>query len=73
MDLYRERIDARTQDGDKNTKTRDDDQIDRNLRIMAVSGERQEIFRIAREGKIGSQVAQKLVRELDLLELRYKL
>jgi Na+/H+ antiporter len=72
MDLYRERIDLRSHEDGAGIEARRTDRIDRDLRLVAVRAERDEIFRIARDGQIGSGIAQKLIRELDLLELRYK-
>ena len=72
MDLYRERIDVRSQQGRTASEARMSDRIERDLRLAALGAERDEIFRIARDGQIGSATAQKLIRELDLIEIRYK-
>lgn len=72
MDLYRERIETRSHDDAGASMVRKLDRIDRDLRLAAVGAERREIFRLARERRIGSETAHKLVRELDLLEVRYK-
>jgi CPA1 family monovalent cation:H+ antiporter len=47
-------------------------QVDRDLRLAGLKAERDAIFRLARDRAIGSAVAQKLIRELDLLEIRYR-
>jgi CPA1 family monovalent cation:H+ antiporter len=70
MDLYRERIESRGTDGARADQRLD--RIERDLRLAGVRAERDVIFRLARERRIGSAVAQKLIRELDLLEVRYK-
>ncbi|WP_420136936.1 Na+/H+ antiporter [Sphingomonas sp.] len=72
MDLYRERIDVRSQEGRSLSEARQHERIERDLRLAALAAERSEIFRLARAGEIGSAIAQKLIRELDLLEIRYK-
>ncbi|WP_445191517.1 hypothetical protein ACT009_13170 [Sphingomonas sp. Tas61C01] len=53
-------------------EARRQDCVERDLRLIAIRAERDEVFRIVRERELGSAVAQKLVRELDLLEARYK-
>ena len=72
MNLYRNRIDARSQEGDAAALARQNETIERRLRIAAVKAERRTIFRMLRARKIGSETARKLVRELDLLEARYE-
>lgn len=72
MDLYRERIDSRAQDGGPQGQMQLYAQIDRDLRLAGLKAERDTIFRLARDRAIGSAVAQKLIRELDLLEIRYR-
>ncbi|WP_294330775.1 Na+/H+ antiporter [uncultured Sphingomonas sp.] len=72
MDLYRERIDSRTQDGGLQGQMQVYARIDRDLRLAGLKAERDTIFRLARDRAIGSAVAQKLIRELDLLEIRYR-
>lgn len=72
MDLYRERIDVRNQEGRSSSEARHHERIERDMRLAALAAERSEIFRMSRGGEIGSATAQKLIRELDLLEVRYK-
>ncbi|SDA16799.1 Na+/H+ antiporter [Sphingomonas sp. NFR15] len=72
MDGYRERIESRAGDGDARHEARASERIERDLRLAAVQAEREQIVRIARERRIGSELASKLMRELDLLEVRYK-
>ncbi|WP_419816997.1 Na+/H+ antiporter [Glacieibacterium sp.] len=72
MEVYRERIESRGLDGQAAQANRRTDRIERDLRLAAIGAERDEIFRIAKERQIGSETANKLVRELDLLEVRYK-
>ncbi|WP_206364953.1 Na+/H+ antiporter [Sphingomonas panacis] len=72
MDGYRERIESRAADGDLRNEARASERIERDLRLAAVQAERDQIARIARDRGIGSELANKLMRELDLLEVRYK-
>ena len=72
MDLYRERIDSRIQQSGDTRETRQYARIERDLRLAALKAERDTIFELARHRSIGSQIAQKLIRELDLLEVRYR-
>ena len=72
MDLYRERIESRSYQGKEAREARRNDLIERDLRLAGLQAERDEIFRLARDREVGSETAQKLVRELDLLEVRYK-
>lgn len=72
MDGYRERIESRAADGDLRHEASASERIERDLRLAAVQAERDQIVRIARDRGIGSELANKLLRELDLLEVRYK-
>lgn len=71
MDLYRQRIESRQGNAEDKASVRMLEQIERELRLAALKAERTEIFRMVRRRKLGSEVARKLVRELDLLEARY--
>ena len=71
MDFYRDRIDHQaTATQDKDIRVRDEI-IERKLRLAALRAEREEIFRRVRKREIGSEVARKLIRELDLAEARF--
>jgi CPA1 family monovalent cation:H+ antiporter len=72
MDLYRDRIEARSQEGEAAEAARREQGIERELRLAGLKAERAAIFRSARERNLGSATAAKLVRELDLLEARYR-
>lgn len=72
LDLYRDRIEARSREGEAATLTRQSETIERTMRIAAVRAERTAIFHMLRTRQIGSSTARKLVRELDLLEARYE-
>ena len=72
MDLYRERIEARSQEGEAAEAARREYGIERELRLAGLKAERAAIFRSARERRLGSASTSKLVRELDLMEARYR-
>jgi CPA1 family monovalent cation:H+ antiporter len=72
MDLYRERIDSRIQQSGDTRETRRYARVERDLRLAGLKAERDAIFEMARSRSIGSAIAQKLIRELDLLEIRYR-
>ena len=72
MDLYRDRIESRRLHGDDVQDARRADIAGRDLRLAALKAERDAIFRMARNRRIGSATTRKLVQELDLQELRYK-
>lgn len=72
MDFYRTRIEARSREGEAATLTRESEDAERRMRLAAVKAERTVIFRMLRTQQIGSQTADKLVHELDLLEARYE-
>jgi CPA1 family monovalent cation:H+ antiporter len=71
MDLYRQRIERSGREGDERENAKKLERIDRDLRLVALKAEREEIFRLARQHQLGSEVTRKIVRELDLLEARY--
>jgi len=48
------------------------DQAERALRLAALQAERGEIFSLARHFQISDETSRKLVRELDLIEARYR-
>ncbi|HEX7858073.1 MAG TPA: Na+/H+ antiporter [Sphingobium sp.] len=72
MDLYRERIDSRIQQSGDTSETRRYALVERDLRLAGLKAERDAIFDMARSRSIGSTLAQKLIREIDLLEVRYR-
>jgi len=71
MDHYRDRIESRAGTAETNALGRRSEEIERNLRIAALRAERTQIFRMVRKRELGSELARKLIRELDLLEARY--
>ncbi|WCT75096.1 Na+/H+ antiporter [Sphingomonas naphthae] len=72
MDLYRDRIESRSQGAEASAEARLQDRLERDLRLVGLKAERDALFQLARERQVGSSVAQKIIRELDLLEARYR-
>jgi monovalent cation/hydrogen antiporter len=72
MEVYRQRIDARLQTPEASAMNHRIDQIERQLRVAGLNAERDEIFRMTRERQLDSESARKIVREIDLLEARYR-
>jgi CPA1 family monovalent cation:H+ antiporter len=48
------------------------DQAERALRLAGLEAEREEIFKLARQARISDATSRKLVREIDLVESRYR-
>jgi Na+/H+ antiporter len=48
------------------------DQAEGALRLAALQAEREEVFNLARHFRISDETSRKLVRELDLMEARYR-
>ena len=71
-DFYRARIAEQSQDGEDAERARQVLGVERQLRVAALQAERDEVSRRVRERQLGSEARQKLVRELDLLEARYR-
>jgi CPA1 family monovalent cation:H+ antiporter len=71
MDDYRERIAGTKATGEEAAQLRKADDIEKALRLVAIRAERDEIFRLNREGQLPDDLARKLVRDVDLLETRY--
>lgn len=70
MDFYRERIESRSQG--LSEARREEEQLVRDFQLVGVSAEREALVELARTRAIGSEVARKLIRELDLSEARYR-
>ncbi|AHE54649.1 Na+/H+ antiporter [Sphingomonas sanxanigenens] len=71
MDMYRDRIERHDIDTPDQPSFREIERIERELRLAGLKAERTELFRMVRRRELGSEIARKLVRELDLLEVRY--
>ncbi|MEG3083112.1 Na+/H+ antiporter [Sphingomonas sp. PB2P12] len=72
MDLYRERIESRTGSAKASAEARLQDQLERSFRLTGIKAERASVVERVRDRRIGSATAQKMMRELDLLEARYR-
>ncbi len=72
MALYQERLRRGMAAGVDATELRRADAAERALRLAAVTAERDCIYRLARQREISDEVARQLVRDLDLLETRYR-
>jgi CPA1 family monovalent cation:H+ antiporter len=70
--LYRRRLDGAGGDGSGATRVRKADEAEKALRVAGLQAERKAIFRLARNGRISDQTSRKLVREIDLMEARYR-
>ncbi|WP_443970220.1 Na+/H+ antiporter [Sphingobium sp. CR28] len=71
MDAYRQRIDLRRSEIDEALSRKQLEKVERELRLIALRAERAEIFRRSQNRQVGSEIARKMVREIDLLEARY--
>lgn len=71
MEDYRERIEGTMKGGADAAQIKKADDIEKALRIAAIRAERDEIYRLSREGGLPDDVVRRLVREVDLLEARY--
>ena len=73
MELYRQRIESRTHteenDGDAVLQS---EAIERRLRLVGLAAERTELGRRARARQLDEETAKRLIREIDLQELRYQ-
>ncbi|MES2496219.1 MAG: Na+/H+ antiporter [Pseudomonadota bacterium] len=70
MDLYRERIESRSQG--MSDATRAEERLVREFRLVGVKAERAALVKLARARQVGSETARKLTRELDLSEARHR-
>ena len=70
MDVYRDRIESRSHGARVAAEARLQDRLERDLRLRGLKAERRAIIDSVRERRIGSATAQKLIRELDLQEVR---
>lgn len=71
MASYRQRIENRLGNAEDNASGRLSERIERDLRLAALKAERAELFRMVRRRALASDLARKMIRELDLLEARY--
>jgi Na+/H+ antiporter len=72
MGLYQHRLAKIIPVGADRTRVRVAEQAERAFRLAALKAERDTILRLARRGTISDATARKLLREIDLVEARYR-
>jgi CPA1 family monovalent cation:H+ antiporter len=72
LGLYRHRLDGSTESAHSPAQLRDAVLAERTLRLTALQAERDKIFSLARHSRLSDEIARKLVREIDLVESRYR-
>lgn len=70
--LYQDRLEDAQAPGVDAEHLRRADQAERELRLIALQAERDEIFRLTRDRQLSDELARKLVREIDLMEARFR-
>jgi CPA1 family monovalent cation:H+ antiporter len=71
MDRYRRRVEGHAT-GENAARVRHIDRIERRLRLAGLRAERDTIFALARAQRISDASSRKLVREIDLVEERFR-
>ena len=72
MEVYRHRIETHTRtDEDDAVLSRKIDEIERRLWLAGLAAERDELGRMARARQLDEVTARRMIREVDLQELRY--
>ena len=71
MDVYRRRIQGNTTDEDAG-RIRKCDEIERRLRLTGLRAEREALLALARARELPDVDSRRLVREIDLLEERFR-
>jgi CPA1 family monovalent cation:H+ antiporter len=69
---YQRRLDGVAPAGATAGQRRKAAQVEQALFLAALHAEREEIFGLARQSRISDEIARKLVREVDLVEARYR-
>lgn len=72
MALYESRLGEATTTGVAAETLRKADRAERELRLAGLQAERTRVFDLARRHDISDETARKLVREIDLMEARYR-
>lgn len=70
--LYQRRLDGNAGGEREAGQLRKADQAERALRLAGLEAEREAIFQLARQSRISDVTSRKLVREIDLIESRYR-
>ncbi|MBX3476557.1 MAG: Na+/H+ antiporter [Brevundimonas sp.] len=72
MEVYRHRIETRSEtEAEAVQKARKADDVERRLRLAGLAAEREELVRLSRRRVIDEETARRLIREIDLQEIRY--
>jgi CPA1 family monovalent cation:H+ antiporter len=71
ISLYRQRLGGAANASEAG-QLRREDEVERSLRLAALQAERDAVFRLARRGRISDETSRRLVREIDLVESRYR-
>lgn len=69
---YQRRLDGGMPAGATAEQRRKANQAEQALLLAGLHAEREEIFRLARDSRISDETSRKLVREVDLVEARYR-
>jgi len=69
--LYQHRLGGGP-DGTHPARVRVAEEAERHYRLAALAAERQVLLRMARHGQLSDETARRLVREIDLVEARYR-
>jgi CPA1 family monovalent cation:H+ antiporter len=72
MDVYRRRLSRQELTGGAREEIRKADRIEKELRLVALRAERDELFRLARSREVGDDVLRRLVREVDLYDAQQR-
>jgi monovalent cation/hydrogen antiporter len=72
IELYRRRIEGHIPQSENAHRIRKSEQIERQMRVTALRAERDALFAQARADAISDATSRQLVREIDLLEERFK-
>ncbi|MEO7496027.1 MAG: Na+/H+ antiporter [Massilia sp.] len=72
ISLYRHRIDGSAPGSGDAARVQQADLAERKLRLAALAAERDAILALARSGAIADHTGRKLLREIDLVEARYR-
>ena len=70
--LYRNRLDGAGAGDVEAEELRKAEQVERTLRLAGLRAEREKIFEMARRSQVSDETSRKLVREIDLMDARYR-
>ncbi|WP_312125013.1 Na+/H+ antiporter [Brevundimonas sp.] len=72
METYRHRIELYSGEApDQVARNQKLDALERELFMVALKAQREELIKLSRSRMVGEETARKLIREIDLLEIRY--